>query len=148
MPSSTISRVPPAGSSRITVRLDSAGVHNVTIGSRLRMARVNAGMSQGELAVACGWGKNPAEGQSRVSNYERNAREMTLEDLMKMCKVLKANPAEIAFGNPLKLDPIEQRILDDFRSADERGKRFILSACEANRPERKPKLRNIGKYAP
>jgi transcriptional regulator with XRE-family HTH domain len=120
------------------------GVHNVTtIGSRLRMARVNAGLSQGELAVACGWGKNPIEGQSRVSNYERNAREMTLEDLIKMCKVLKANPAEVAFGHPLKPDPIEQRIIDDYRNSDDRGKKYILTACEANRPESKPRLRSV-----
>jgi transcriptional regulator with XRE-family HTH domain len=119
-------------------------VASTTIGSRLRMARVVAGMSQGDLAVACGWGKNPVEGQSRISNYERNSREMTLDDLIKMCKVLKADPAEVAFGHPLLPDPVEQQILEDYRQADERGKKYILSACEAGRPERKGGLYRVG----
>lgn len=120
-----------------------------TIGSRLKWARVRAGYSQGELAVACGWGKNPAEAQSRVSNYERNAREMTLDDLIRMCAVLKCNPAEIAFGHPIKPNPKEMLLIDAYRYAvetgDEKGQKYLLSAADAVRPAESRKLRKVGR---
>lgn len=40
--------------------------------------RAQAGLSQSQLADACGWG---SRAQSRISNYEKGARTPSLEDM-------------------------------------------------------------------
>jgi transcriptional regulator with XRE-family HTH domain len=109
-----------------------------TIGGRIKAAREGKGLTQGELANKCGWGDNPVEAQSRISNYERNKREPTLADLRAISDILKVDPAELAFGHPLNPDPIEERIINDYRNATPQGKGFILDACESAQPERRP----------
>lgn len=48
----------------------------MTLGERIKKARKAAGLTQAQLAAACGW-----ENASRVGNYEQGAREPSLEDL-------------------------------------------------------------------
>jgi len=47
-----------------------------TIGHRIREEREKSGLTQPQLAEACGW-----ESQGRISNYENGLREPKLEDL-------------------------------------------------------------------
>lgn len=105
-----------------------------TFGARLREAREAVGLTQGELAVKCGWGDDPVEAQSRISNYERGKREPTLTDLRMLAKVLSIDPAELAFGHPLAPDEIEATIIRAYRTATPQGRIFILDACESAQP--------------
>lgn len=51
-------------------------------GQLIKQARLNAGLTQPELANKCGWG------QSRISNYERNERDVGIDDLRVIAKSL------------------------------------------------------------
>lgn len=57
-----------------------------TLGSRIAHYRKRAGLSQEALAVACGW-----ESASRISNYERDFREPTLDDIRHIATILNVN---------------------------------------------------------
>ena len=59
-----------------------------TLGSRIAHYREIAGLSQAALAKACGW-----KSQSRIGNYEKDAREPNLEDIAKIAHELKVDPA-------------------------------------------------------
>jgi transcriptional regulator with XRE-family HTH domain len=105
-------------------------------------------MTQGDLAVQCGWVEDPVEGQSRISNYERNERQPTLGDIIKIAEILKVDAAQLAFGNPLTPDETEEQIIRTYRQATPDGRKFILKACEAAQPERrqnKPYKKKFGK---
>ncbi|PHR17865.1 MAG: transcriptional regulator [Sphingopyxis sp.] len=47
-----------------------------SLGKRIKHYRKEAGLTQGQLAKACGWGS-----QSRVGNYELDTREPSFADL-------------------------------------------------------------------
>lgn len=55
-----------------------------TIGKRIKDAREKIGLTQPQLAEACGW-----ESQGRISNYENNLREPKLIDLKHISSALK-----------------------------------------------------------
>ena len=61
-----------------------------TLGSRIAHYREIAGLSQAALAKACGW-----KSQSRIGNYEKDAREPNLEDIAKIAHELKVDPAAL-----------------------------------------------------
>ncbi len=48
-----------------------------------------------------------------------------------MAKVLGIDPAELAFGHPLKPDPDEKKIIDAYRQANVQGRGFIELSAEA-----------------
>lgn len=54
-----------------------------TIGSRIREARIEEGLTQEELAWRCGW-----DSQGRISNYERDLRTPGWEDLERISYAL------------------------------------------------------------
>jgi transcriptional regulator with XRE-family HTH domain len=116
-----------------------------TVGGRIRAARESAGMTQGELAVACGWHEESADGQSRISNYERGKREPTLDDLVTLGRALKVDPAELAFGHPLQPDAKEKKIIDAYRAGTPQGRGFILSAADSATPDRRNKKRHAAR---
>ncbi|TVP56150.1 MAG: LexA family transcriptional regulator [Halomonadaceae bacterium] len=64
-----------------------------TIGSRIRYARQQAGLTQPELAGRCGW-----SGQSRVSNYEREIREPRSSDVKHLANALGVSEAWLWTG--------------------------------------------------
>lgn len=64
-----------------------------TLGIRIKKLRKANGMSQQELAFACGW-----ESQSRIGNYERGTRQPNLQDLKKLSDALKVPLAELVAG--------------------------------------------------
>lgn len=62
----------------------------MVIGKQIRQAREGRGWSQPELARHCGW-----DSQSRISQYESNAREPKLADLQKIADALDLSLAEL-----------------------------------------------------
>lgn len=63
---------------------------NESLGQRIKRLRKSAGISQAQLAEACGW-----KSQSRVGNYEVGTREPTLADMAAMAKALRVDQSEI-----------------------------------------------------
>lgn len=68
-----------------------------TIGQRIAAARKGKNLSQAALAGLCGW----KDGQSRISNYERDYRtdRMTVADVEKLAKSLEVAPTYLLFGD-------------------------------------------------
>lgn len=64
-----------------------------TLGMHIKKLRKAKGMSQQELAHACGW-----ESQSRIGNYERGIREPNLQDLQKLSRALNTSFNELVAG--------------------------------------------------
>lgn len=109
----------------------------MSIGGRLQQARLKAGLTQKQVAKAMGW---DSESQSRLSQYENDKREPTLADIDKLAKIIKADPGQLAFGEG-NLSPQEASIIQAYRNASDEGRGFILSACEASRPQSKGRKR-------
>lgn len=65
-----------------------------SIGDRIKIARVNAGLTQSELAEKCGW----PGGQRRSSHYESNRSTPSYSDMVKIGRVLGVSAAYLAFG--------------------------------------------------
>lgn len=65
-----------------------------TLGSRIAHFRKLAGLSQGELARACGW-----KSQSRVGNYEKDTREPSLDDIAVMARAVGVSPETLLVGS-------------------------------------------------
>ncbi|MFS2091731.1 XRE family transcriptional regulator [Pseudomonas sp. Pseusp11] len=63
---------------------------NELLGQRIKRLRKAAGISQAQLAEACGW-----KSQSRVGNYEAGTREPTLADIAAMAKAIGVDESEI-----------------------------------------------------
>lgn len=64
-----------------------------TLGQRLARIRESRGLNQTALATRCGW-----SGYTRISNYEKDLRIPSLEDIAKMAEQLNVSPGELAFG--------------------------------------------------
>lgn len=109
----------------------------MSIGSRLRAARIKADLTQKQVAGRLGW---DTASNSRLSQYENDRREPTLGDIAKLAKEYGADPAQIAFGEG-ELSPQEASIIQAYRNASDEGRGFILSACEASRPMSKGRKR-------
>jgi len=81
------------------------------IGDRIKQEREKQGLSQPGLAALCGW-----SGAGRISNYERNTREPTAEDLKKIANALNVKPESITFGvdsNPKNMQEVYRTIPKD-----------------------------------
>lgn len=68
---------------------------SATLGIRIKQARKLAGLNQTELGIACGWGD---ESQTRVSNYETDKREPTLDDLRAIARATGCTLIELIEG--------------------------------------------------
>lgn len=73
-----------------------------TLGSRIAHYRKLAGMSQADLAKACGWGS-----QSRVANYEKDVREPSLMDISQLAKALRIDAGQLFWAEGWKRDLID-----------------------------------------
>ncbi len=65
-----------------------------TLSSRIAHYRALAGMSQGQLATACGWAS-----QSRIGNYETGTREPKIEDINKIANALSIKPEQLLLSH-------------------------------------------------
>lgn len=64
-----------------------------TIGKRLKYARKFRGLKQDELADRCGW-----KYQSRITAYERDAREPGADEIAQLAQALEISRAWLATG--------------------------------------------------
>ena len=81
-----------------------------TIGNRIRKARAEAGLTQGELATRCGW-----DSQGRISNYERDLRTPNWEDLERISNALSKPIAWFvaSSGQPTHPEPPDPELHPD-----------------------------------
>lgn len=74
-----------------------------TLGQRIQRLRKRKDFTQAKFAEACGW-----ESISRVGNYERDAREPSLDDLRKIARVLGVSLMDvIGEDNPQPLNTLD-----------------------------------------
>nr|WP_314694211.1 S24 family peptidase [uncultured Pseudomonas sp.] len=69
---------------------------NESLAQRIKRLRKEAGLSQAQLADACGW-----KSQSRVGNYEAGTREPNLADISAIAKALRIDDAQLLLSTPL-----------------------------------------------
>ena len=69
---------------------------NESLAQRIKRLRKEAGLSQAQLADACGW-----KSQSRVGNYEAGTREPSLADISAIAKALRIDDAQLLLSTPL-----------------------------------------------
>jgi transcriptional regulator with XRE-family HTH domain len=68
---------------------------NESLAQRIKRLRKEAGLSQAQLADACGW-----KSQSRVGNYEAGTREPNLADISAIAKALRIDDAQLLLSTP------------------------------------------------
>lgn len=66
---------------------------NESLAQRIKRLRKAVGLSQAELAEACGW-----KSQSRVGNYEAGTREPTLADIAVIAAALEVDESDLLIG--------------------------------------------------
>ncbi|WP_440064841.1 XRE family transcriptional regulator [Pseudomonas syringae] len=76
---------------------------NELLGLRIKRLRKATGMSQAQLADACGW-----KSQSRVGNYEAGTREPTFADVETMARALGVDKSELLLDASYTLAPGDQ----------------------------------------
>jgi transcriptional regulator with XRE-family HTH domain len=69
------------------------------LGHRLRAIRRSRGITQREVAEILG------TNQSHISNVERGARGLTIQQVVKLSKALRVSADELLVGNHRSLDP-------------------------------------------
>jgi SOS-response transcriptional repressor LexA len=85
---------------------------NESFGQRLKKLRKAAGLSQAQLAEACGW-----KSQSRVGNYETDTREPSFADLQTLADALgKSTHDLMVVSEPIRAvsDPLKARSQESF----------------------------------
>lgn len=70
---------------------------NESLAQRIKRFRKAAGLSQADLADACGW-----KSQSRVGNYEVGTREPTLADISAIAEALGIQESDLLIGLPIR----------------------------------------------
>lgn len=102
--------------------------------NRLRELRKRAGLRQHELAERSG------VSQSAISQYENDARPLTLDHMRTFARILKCATADFLVDedNPGRLTAEEMEIVRRYRAADERGRDFLARTAEATLPFRAP----------
>ncbi|MBF8780980.1 LexA family transcriptional regulator [Pseudomonas fulva] len=70
---------------------------NESLSQRIKRLRKATGMSQAQLADACGW-----KSQSRVGNYEAGTREPNLADIAAMAAALRVDQSELLLSSSLE----------------------------------------------
>lgn len=95
-----------------------------TLGSRIKKARENIGMSQGELAISIGI--KPSSGV--ISNWERDLNKPDAEKIVKLCEVLNISAAFLLdyYGkSTIEFNQSEINYIEKYRSLDDTGKKRI-----------------------
>jgi len=74
------------------------------IGQRIKEIRLKNGLTQEELRLLLG---SPA--QSKISNMEKNDKQITLNDILIICKELKVSSDYLLFGYEVENRPTDER---------------------------------------
>jgi transcriptional regulator with XRE-family HTH domain len=111
----------------------------MTFGKGLKIQREAAGMTQRELAAACGWN---ADTGSRVGNYESGSREPKLSEITRLaealrCPIVKLIPGaweDLVTRGFVVEDPQNpgRAVLQDlFNTLPPRSQRALVAAAKA-----------------
>ena len=108
---------------------------NESLSQRIKRLRKATGMSQAQLADACGW-----KSQSRVGNYEAGTREPTLADIAAMAAALGVDQSELLLNSPAvpevsaparsTADLVRQMLAKSGKSIPEEARQRLLAAAE------------------
>ena len=128
----------------------------MTLGERIRQARLAKGWSQPELARRCGW-----DSQSRISQYETSKREPQLDDLRRMANALgmtlsellapvDSTPTPDEHASPSEetpqsevLTPDERALIELYRDLSAEGKRALEAVSAALAQQRLKRLKRL-----
>jgi len=101
--------------------------------------RKATGMSQAQLADACGW-----KSQSRVGNYEAGTREPTLADIASIAYALGVDQSELLLNSPPPETPstqprstadlVKQMLAKSGKGIPEEARKRLLAAAEEPAP--------------
>ncbi|MNH04479.1 helix-turn-helix protein [compost metagenome] len=108
---------------------------NESLSQRIKRLRKATGMSQAQLADACGW-----KSQSRVGNYEAGTREPTLADIAAMAAALGVDQSELLLSSPAAepaaaparstADLVKQMLAKSGKGIPEEARQRLLAAAE------------------
>ncbi|WAP65399.1 S24 family peptidase [Pseudomonas fortuita] len=108
---------------------------NESLSQRIKRLRKATGMSQAQLADACGW-----KSQSRVGNYEAGTREPTLADIAAMAAALGVDQSELLLNSaavtevsaPARstTDLVRQMLAKSGKGIPEEARQRLLAAAE------------------
>ncbi len=110
-----------------------------TVGERLRAWRKEKGLSTVEIS------KKTGLSTGGLSAYERNEKLIGSKTLLALWEEYQIDIAWILTGkkdNELSED--EQKLVDLYRTADDRGKKNIIRTAEAERMEQESSTSRIG----
>jgi transcriptional regulator with XRE-family HTH domain len=112
---------------------------NESLSQRIKRLRKATGMSQAQLADACGW-----KSQSRVGNYEAGTREPTLADIASIASALGVDQSELLLNSPppeipstqprSTADLVKQMLAKSGRGIPEEARKRLLAAAEEPAP--------------
>lgn len=94
-------------------------LRRMTLGQRIAHFRNKAGLTQEQLATACGW-----ESKSRIGNYERDSREPTLEDLRVIAKALGVSIFDLISDkspSPTPVDHLDHALIPQYTAKGSAG---------------------------
>lgn len=96
----------------------------MSVGSRIKEARIRAGITQEQLASALNISKGA------VGNYENDTNYPKTEVIFNLCRILKCDANyiyqdDIKVSSDFKIAVPEQRLLKQYRSLDEHGKSVV-----------------------
>lgn len=108
---------------------------NESLSQRIKRLRKATGMSQAQLADACGW-----KSQSRVGNYEAGTREPTLADIASIAAALGVDQSELLLNSPaIETEPapgrttadlVKQMLAKGGKGIPEDARQRLLAAAE------------------
>jgi transcriptional regulator with XRE-family HTH domain len=114
---------------------------NESLPQRIKRYRKAIGLSQADLADACGW-----KSQSRVGNYEAGTREPTLADIAVIAKALGISESDLLIGlperetsaidapSPSAVDAVRNMLAKHGGGLPDRVKSQIMAVTEASAP--------------
>lgn len=112
---------------------------NESLSQRIKRLRKATGMSQAQLADACGW-----KSQSRVGNYEAGTREPTLADIASIASALGVDQSELLLNSPppdslstplrSTAELVKQMLAKSGKGIPDEARKRLLAAAEEPTP--------------
>lgn len=94
-------------------------------GEKLRKYREKAGISQAELARACGYAN-----KTQISKIENGYLDMKIPQLQRAAEKLGISPSVFLDNDPEDITIPESNLLSTFRQLSERGKEDVLNYAD------------------
>ena len=99
---------------------------NIEIAERIRKTRLIRGMTQEELALACGY-----TNRATINKIEKGTRTISIETAKKLARALNVDPDYIVFGDTESTKEEIQRIISSLDpSKQEAVLQFLRSMIE------------------